>query len=479
MNVSVISFKHFRSKPGTNTTSDVRTSVLICGDDVIRPLTRRLRRRVFLRLQRREKHIRIASRKGWQRQRCVWMIKGGVRTHSQVWGAGAGAGAGHRCRPPPGTGSPPGTGTLQTPTRWQEPRRTSCWRSWRETEAWEQPTSDLVRNAGRCHSNRPDRASPRSSVAPHVFSGCRLDERRVVADQPRVRGRGSEALRLLPVFCSERFVSAPVVFLRKRLLRDEDESKVDVSLQVLHHHLSPGEATEGVGSVVGVGLSLAAPRPHAHFIQDVFQLYPAADIWRKRSREEPLRLGSTPSGPSHGASAGPVSQRSRFRGDRCFLTTWHRDGVVVTGVSDLGLCGDTHVSDRLRRTGRRTRQDEGHTHQQLGPDSREQPELKHTDHFSGEGRNTLKTMTSDFGPEPRGQGSRLEARGYSRPASSLHGPMLASPPPADGLRATAASAPIYASVLPADMLAPVPQARGASRPTWDKRVKVPQRHRNL
>lgn len=51
----------------------------------------------------------------------------------------------------------------------------------------------------------------------------------------------------------------------------------------------------------------------------------------------------------------------------------------------------------------------------------------------------------------------LEARGYSQPtASSLPGNMLASPPPADSLRAAAASARIYASVLTADVLTPVP-----------------------
>lgn len=49
---------------------------------------------------------------------------------------------------------------------------------------------------------------------------------------------------------------------------------------------------------------------------------------------------------------------------------------------------------------------------------------------------------------------------YSQPmASSLRGTMLASPP-ADTLRVGAASAPIYASVLSADMLTPVPPGVG-------------------
>lgn len=44
---------------------------------------------------------------------------------------------------------------------------------------------------------------------------------------------------------------------------------------------------------------------------------------------------------------------------------------------------------------------------------------------------------------------------YSQPtASSLRGTMLLSPPPADALRVVGASAPIYASVLSADMLTP-------------------------
>lgn len=55
-------------------------------------------------------------------------------------------------------------------------------------------------------------------------------------------------------------------------------------LQVLHHHLRPGEGAEGVDSVGGVGFPLPAPRPNAHFVQDVLQLYFTANIWRKRSR---------------------------------------------------------------------------------------------------------------------------------------------------------------------------------------------------
>lgn len=50
---------------------------------------------------------------------------------------------------------------------------------------------------------------------------------------------------------------------------------------------------------------------------------------------------------------------------------------------------------------------------------------------------------------------------YSQPtASSLRGTMLPSPPPADALRVVTASAPIYASVLSADMLTPVPPGVG-------------------
>lgn len=128
---------------------------------------------------------------------------------------------------------------------------------------------------------------------------------------------------------------------------DEDETKLDVFLQVLHHHLSPGEVTGGVGSIVRVGFSFAAPRPHAHFIQDVFQLYFTADIWRKRRSEEEeerggggerrkrrsreRRLSELRNFLQHLTVSGPMmiqknwtvftKEENRFHGDSCFLTT--------------------------------------------------------------------------------------------------------------------------------------------------------------
>lgn len=98
---------------------------------------------------------------------------------------------------------------------------------------------------------------------------------------------------------------------------DEDETKVDVFLQVLHHHLSPGEVTEGVGSIVRVGFSLTAPRPHAHFIQDVFQLYFTANIWRKRRREEALRMKKLPT--TSNAASSPSDE------DSAELDSFHKE----------------------------------------------------------------------------------------------------------------------------------------------------------
>lgn len=76
-----------------------------------------------------------------------------------------------------------------------------------------------------------------------------------------------------------------------RCFRLTDETK-DVILQVFHHHLSPGEVTKGVRSIVGVSFPLSAPRPHTHFIQDVLQLYFTANIWRKRRGGDSQRRNS-------------------------------------------------------------------------------------------------------------------------------------------------------------------------------------------
>lgn len=65
---------------------------------------------------------------------------------------------------------------------------------------------------------------------------------------------------------------------------DETKDEVNVQrggevfLQILHHHLRPGEGAEGVRSVVWVAFPLPTPRPHADLIQDVFQLYLTAHI---------------------------------------------------------------------------------------------------------------------------------------------------------------------------------------------------------
>lgn len=69
-------------------------------------------------------------------------------------------------------------------------------------------------------------------------------------------------------------------------------------LQVLHDHLGPGEGAEVLGSVVGVAFALAAPRAHAHLVQDVLQLDFSAHLWRgeEASDRERRRRDSFPHG---------------------------------------------------------------------------------------------------------------------------------------------------------------------------------------
>lgn len=55
-------------------------------------------------------------------------------------------------------------------------------------------------------------------------------------------------------------------------------------LQILHHHLRPGEGAVGVRAVVWLGFPLAAPGPHPHLIQDVIQRYLSVNICSSRRR---------------------------------------------------------------------------------------------------------------------------------------------------------------------------------------------------
>lgn len=180
----------------------------------------------------------------------VWLVL--EEEEVEVW---------HRRRPPPGTWFPPCMDILQTPTQWQGPGRTSCWHSWRKIEPCEhvEVTAEDLWTSGH-------------SQLWNVWVPCVL----ATAGSLNVLTEEHDDKKTWLL----EFKSASDSARCFRLT--EDETKEDFFLQVLHHHLSPGEVTEGVRSIVRVGFPLTAPRPHAHFIQDVFQLYFTANIWRKR-----------------------------------------------------------------------------------------------------------------------------------------------------------------------------------------------------
>lgn len=137
-----------------------------------------------------------------------------------------------------------------------------------------------------------------------------------------------------------------------------------VFLQVLYHHFSPGEVTKGVRSIVGVGFPLSTPRPHTHFIQDVFQLYFTANIWGRRRGGVSQRRNSFWAWEGAPFSSNLITSNRVgvidylnqqngmifkkkwccFHGNWCFLTTCHYSGVVVTGINDLSLCQNTQVT---------------------------------------------------------------------------------------------------------------------------------------